>query len=125
MKGIVRVGLAALVAASCGMGWALAEEKNANLTIKQIMADTHKGKTAMVQKVGSGEASKEELQKLLGYYQFMSKQQPPKGDAKSWTEKTTLLVKAVEDVSAKKDGAPKAFQAAVNCKACHSQHKPD
>ena len=28
-------------------------------------------------------------------------------------------------VSAKKDGAPAAYKAAVNCKACHSEHKAD
>ena len=33
------------------------------------------------------------------------------------------MISATEDVMAKKDGAPAAYKEAVNCKACHSEHK--
>jgi hypothetical protein len=98
-----------------------ADEK---LTIKKIMLEGHKGEQAPIQTVLSGKADEALLKKFLTYYEFMAAQKPEHGDAASWTAKTTALVDATKGVIAKKDGSVEALKSAINCKACHTIHKP-
>lgn len=95
------------------------------LTIKEVMKEFHKGDSPLCKKVASGQATKEELKKIVAAYVDMCSQKAPKGEEKSWkelAEKLCVAAKAVEDG---KPGAVEAYKAAVNCKACHSAHKPD
>jgi cytochrome c2 len=46
------------------------------------------------------------------------------GDDASWKEKTEALTKAVAALETGAADAPKTFEAAANCKACHEVHKP-
>lgn len=93
-------------------------------SIKEIMIQSHKGKDSMVQKVIAGKGTPDDHQKLLEFYQFMAAQKPPKGDEASWKDKTSALVTASMDLVSKKAGAADEYKKAVDCKACHSLHKP-
>jgi len=84
-----------------------------------------KGEKKICEKIVEGTATTEELTKTLELYKAACAAKPPKGDDAAYKEKFTKLVVATQDVIAKKDGATAAYKSAVNCKACHSEHKPD
>lgn len=94
-------------------------------SIEDIMKAINKGDDNVCKRVAQGKASKEDVAKLVEYYQDLPLNKPPKGDQKSWDEKTAALVKAVQGVKAGAPDAAAKFKEAVNCKACHSAHKPD
>jgi hypothetical protein len=114
--------IAALTLGVATFAWA-ADSSTANFMKKYHKAP--KGTDPVCKKAGKGEASKEELQALLTGYQAMAKEQPPKGDAASWKEKTMALVTSTQGLIKGDAAAPKAYGAAVNCKACHDVHKGD
>jgi hypothetical protein len=58
-----------------------------------------------------------EKDQLVELMTALSKNKPPKGDAESWKKKTTALVDAA------KTGGAEAVGKAVNCGACHGEHK--
>ena len=91
--------------------------------ISSTMKDAFKGDASLYKKVATGKGSDEDAQKLLEYAKVLPGEKPEKGEEASWKEKSGKLVKAVEDVAAKKPGALQELQTAGNCKACHSVHK--
>ena len=116
---------AASLLAGAFLGRANAAEAKAKYTIKEIMKKGHKGDDNMAKRVSKGQGSKADITQLVEFYRVMAQLEAPQGDAASWKEKTTKLLKAAEAVSKGEAGATEAFKAAVNCKACHSVHKPD
>lgn len=96
--------------------------------IKQVMKLHHKapkGTDPTCKKASDGQASADELKKLVEGYKAIAAAKPPKGDDASWKEKTSKLLAAAESLQkGDADGVAK-YKAAVNCKACHSVHKPD
>lgn len=94
-------------------------------SIKDVMKAVHKGDDALCKKVAKGEGSKADFKTLVECYTALPLNEAPKGDAKSWQEKTTALLDAAKALEAGKTGALEQYKAAVNCKACHSAHKPD
>ncbi len=107
--------------------WASANDADKS-PIKEVMKQYHKapkGTDPICKKASDGAASAEEIIKLVSGYQALAKAKAPKGDDASWKEKTGKLLAAA---IALQKGAPDAvaqYKAAVNCKACHSVHKPD
>jgi Leucine-rich repeat (LRR) protein len=90
--------------------------------IKTVMKQYHKGDDALCKKVGTT-ATDADLAALLKAYQGMAAATPPKGDKAAWTTKCQALIDAVKKVQAKDAAGPAAYKAAVNCKACHTDHK--
>lgn len=90
--------------------------------IKTAMKDFHKGDAALCKKVGTT-ATDDELATLLKAYQDMCAATPPKGDKAAWVTKCQALIGAVKKVQAKDPAGAAAYKAAVNCKACHTDHK--
>lgn len=115
-KNVIVSGIVVTLAVCWMVGASVAEDDKdkPKMTIKEAMK-LHKDK--LNQKFAEGKASKEEKEKLLEAYEAMGKNKPPKGDEKAWKEKCDALVKAV------KDDDTTAFKKAVNCKACHDEHK--
>lgn len=96
--------------------------------IKEIMKTYHKapkGVDPVSKKAADGKATAEEIQQLVEAYAKMAKSVPPKGEAASWREKTAKLHAASKELQAGKLTGLEKFREAVNCKACHSVHKPD
>ena len=96
--------------------------------IKQAMKTYHKapkGVDPVSKKAADGKATPAEIKGMLAAYQAMAKVKPPKGDDVSWKEKCEKLLAGTQALaSGAPDGAAK-FKEAVNCKACHTAHKPD
>jgi hypothetical protein len=90
--------------------------------IKTVMKQFHKGDAALCKKVGTT-ATDAELASLLKAYQDMCAATPPKGDKAAWVTKCQALIGAVKKVQAKDPAGAAAYKAAVNCKACHTDHK--
>ncbi|MER3416449.1 MAG: hypothetical protein C4297_09595 [Gemmataceae bacterium] len=92
-------------------------------TIKEVMEQAHKG--GLLKQVLSGKAAKEDRDNLLEYYRALAANKPPRGDLKSWKQKTEALVNAAEALTM--DAADKkalaALKKASNCMACHNVHR--
>ena len=91
--------------------------------IKTVMKTYHKPDDALCKKVGAGTATDAELATLLKAYQDMCAATPPKGDKAAWVTKCQALIGAVKKVQAKDAAGAAAYKTAVNCKACHTDHK--
>jgi hypothetical protein len=91
--------------------------------IKTAMKQYHKPDDALCKKVSGGTASDAELATMLKAYQDMCAATPPKGDKAAWVKKNQALIAAVKKIQAKDATGVAAYKAAVNCKACHSEHK--
>jgi hypothetical protein len=96
--------------------------------IEGIMKKYHKaprGTDNIAQKFQKGTATPEEVKDLVAAYDKLAKTKPPKGDEKSWKEKTTKLAEAAHALQKGDANGAAMFKEAVNCKACHMAHKPD
>lgn len=91
--------------------------------IKTVMKTYHKPDDALCKKVSGGTASDAELGTLLKAYQDMCAAMPPKGEKAAWVKKCQALIGAVKKVQAKDAAGVAEYKAAVNCKACHTDHK--
>ena len=118
--------LAAMLAGGA-LVWQLnaAEAKD---SIKEVMKTYHKapkGVDPVCKKAVDGKASPAEVKQLVAGYKILATAKPPKGDDASWKEKTSKLLAAAQALeSGAPDGAAR-YKEAVNCKACHTVHKPD
>ena len=78
-------------------GWSLADDKEKpKHSIKDVMKTAMKG--GLWKKVGDGQASDAEKKELLALFESLGKNKPPKGEEKSWKEKTEALVNAAKAV---------------------------
>lgn len=116
---------AAILSAMAFAPLAFAEAKRAKYTIKDVMKEIHKGEDNIGKRAAKGQASKEDIAKMVEYYASLPLNEPPRGDKSSWMSKTAALVKASEELKAGKPGALEHYKEAANCKACHQAHKPE
>jgi cytochrome c553 len=93
-------------------------------TIKEVMKEIHKGDDNIGKRAVKGQASKDDINKMVEYYTSLPLNDPPRGDKESWLAKTTALVKASQELKAGSAGAVEHYKQAANCKACHEAHKP-
>jgi hypothetical protein len=91
--------------------------------IKKAMKESFKPDNALSKKVSGGTATEAELAQMLKICQDIGAAKPPKGDAAAWTSKCQALINAVKKIQAKDATGVEAFKKAVNCKACHTDHK--
>ncbi len=89
------------------------------VTTKVVMKKAMAG--GLCKKVASGKADEAEVKELVELFTALSKNEPPKGSADSWKEKTKALVDAAK--AAKAGEKSEALGKAANCAACHSEHK--
>jgi len=101
----------------------LPKTKDDGPSISQIMKEGHKGDGSLLKKVLDKKANDAEKKKLLGFYEVLAKAKCPKGDAKSWKDKTGALLAAMQKVMKNDSKGLEKLKAASNCKACHSKHK--
>ncbi len=125
---MIPAAIVAVIAGSLALSPGLRADEKSEEVIKQVMKDYHKapkGTDPVCKKALNGKATPEELKNLVTGYKKMAAAEAPKGDAASWKDKTTKLLAAAE---ALEKGAPDGvalYKEAVNCKACHTAHKPD
>jgi hypothetical protein len=122
MRRFILPGLMLALAAVVAINMAIAQDaEKPKHTIKEVMKAAHKDK--LLNKVAGGNASKEEVDKLVELYDAMGKNKPPKGEAAAWETKTKALLAAAKDVQAGKEGAGPKLTMAANCANCHKDHK--
>ena len=115
--------LTALTVTTLAASIAFAEDTN---PIKEAMKYAHKapkGEKKINEKIAEGTATDDEVKKTLELYKAVGDAKPPKGDAAAFKEKWARLLTATEEVAAKKPEGVAHYKEAVNCKACHSDHK--
>lgn len=96
--------------------------------IKKAMQTVHKApktEKKLSEKIIEGTATDEQKQTALALYKGMADAKAPKGDQAAFKAKVAKLIAATEEVVAQKPEAIAHYKEAVNCKACHSEHKPD
>lgn len=94
--------------------------------IKEVMKTCNKapkGTDTLSKKAIDQKATPEEIAKLVAEFKKLTSTKPPKGDAEDWKEKTTKIYEAAKKLQSD-PSAVGDFKAALNCKACHSLHKP-
>lgn len=96
---------------------------DAKPTIKEVMTAAHKKPQELLKKVATGKATAAEKAELLKLYQVLAAQRPARGEAASWEEKTTALVKAAQAAVEGKPEAGAELTRVANCAACHEAHK--
>jgi hypothetical protein len=116
---IIAIGIITLASSE-----ALRVRADEKLSTHDIMEKGHKGDSAPVQTIIAGKADEALLKQFLAYYEFMATDKPKVGDEASWKTKTAALVTATKALIDKKPDAATQFKEAVNCKACHTLHKP-
>jgi cytochrome c556 len=124
----VALSAALLVALSASTSMQIFASDANEDAIKEIMKVYHKapkGVDTVSKKAAEGKATPDELKKLVAAYRTLATTKPPRGDEASWKSKTATLLSAAEEMQqGKPDGVAK-YKKAVNCKACHSEHKPE
>jgi hypothetical protein len=124
MRPGVRFGVAtAALFAFAVLGVVGAEEEKPKYTIKQVMGKAHGEEDGLLDVVLEGKATAAQKKELVELYTALSKNKPPKGEAKSWKEKTDALVGGATAVADDKDGGLKKLKAAADCKGCHTAHR--
>ena len=124
MRTMLRVSLAALVVGLfAGLGtFSAAQDDKPKFSVSEVMQMAHEG--GLLKKVVDGKPTKADKADLLEMYVALSKNKPPQGDAKSWKDKTTVIVDAAKGVAKDEKGAQAKLKKAVDCMACHKVHKP-
>ena len=95
------------------------------VSISAVMIDFHKGQESLAVQAREGKAAKEDLERMLKAYQEIHGLTPPKGEVDDWKLKIDALVETTQSLIDGKDGAATAYKTAVNCKACHTEHRSD
>lgn len=93
-------------------------------TIKEVMKLAHVGKPPLCGKVVQGKATDAEKKQLLELYEALAANKPPCGDLKDWEQRTKALVEAAKALVANDKDAIAKYKKALNCAACHKEHKP-
>ena len=93
-------------------------------TIKEVMKALHKGDDNIAKHVLAGRGTKEEIAKLVQYYESLPLDTPKQGDPQVWKQKATALFASAKALQAGQPNALAAYKAAVNCKECHKLFKP-
>ena len=126
----MRYGAGILIAVFLVAGSLSAQDKKkkptpppAPVTIKTMMLGSHKEKGALVFRVRDGESTDEDNKKLLEEYKMISVMKPPLGDMKSWTNRTTNAIRALQELVDKKSGAVERVRGATECSSCHNAHR--
>ena len=104
---------------------ALAQDKaKPKHDVKTVMKEGQHPKTGVLKKILAGEGTDEDNKQLLDLFISLVENEPPKGDMASWQTLAGRAANSAAKVVVGRDGSLKELEAATNCKACHSQHKP-
>ena len=95
--------------------------EDSKYSTEEIMKKGFKG--GLVAKLAKGEADEEQTKLVIAMLESLAKNEPHKGSEESWKEKTTALIKAAKATAEGKEDGAAALKKAMNCKACHDEHK--
>ena len=117
---------ALLLGLAAGLVSVRAADEAPKFTIKQVMDMAHKGKDSLYNRITkTTTATDDDKKKLVELYTALAADHPKMNDDKDWTDRTTAMVAAAQDVAAGKDGGVDALKKAAACGDCHDLHKPE
>lgn len=117
--------ISALTITMLASSFALAEEDNAIQVAMKFAHKAPKGEKKLNEKIIEGTADEADVKKSIELYKAMVDTKPSKGEAADFKARTAKLIAATEEVVARKPDAVAHYKEAVNCKACHNEHKAD
>lgn len=100
----------------------------ASEVIEDAMKKYHKapkGQDPVCKVVANGQGSTAQIAELLTAYQAMCKENPPRGDKEAWVKKCQAVIASLKKIQGGDAAGAEEFKKATNCKACHSEHKPE
>ncbi len=100
----------------------------ASEVIEDAMKKYHKapkGQDPVCKVVSNGQGTDAQIAELITAYQVMCKEAPPRGEKEGWVKKCQALIASLKKVQSKDAAGVEEYKKAVNCKACHSEHKPE
>lgn len=89
------------------------------------MEEGFEGKGSIAARLSQDKGTQADKMRMAYLTEQLALNKPVKGDLASWTQKTTALHEAAVALSNNAPGALVSWKAAVDCKKCHSVHKPD
>jgi mono/diheme cytochrome c family protein len=95
--------------------------------IKEVMRGAHvapEGGKSLLARVAAGGASDDEKRQLLDFYISLVENEPPRGEASEFRKKAGAAALVAAKVIVGREGAAGELTRAVNCAACHRDHKP-
>ena len=95
------------------------------ISISDVMLEFHKGEESIAAQAREGKASEEDLTRMLKAYQAMMFLTPPKGSVDAWKVKTGYLIEGTTGLLEDGSTAFGPYKKAINCKACHTEHRTD
>jgi hypothetical protein len=119
---LVAAALAAVAVQSIAWAQAEGEAPKPKHTIEEVMEQAHK--EGLLNKVAEGQATADEKALLLDLYVSLAENDPPRGDAESFKKLANQAVMGAARVVVGREGAEAQIKRAVNCMACHRDHRP-
>lgn len=98
------------------------DEEEPKFTMKQVMTEGMKG--GLFKKAVQGEASEEEMKKLMEMCMTLGKYKVKKGDPDAFEERVKTIKKALKGIAEGDEEAAEVLKKATNCASCHRAHKP-
>ena len=120
----------AVVAVTCGFpagraaGPPQSGDGKPKYTIKQVMETINKGPDAIVRKVMKGQASKEEIARMVEFYASLPLNAPIQGDPASWKAEAASLLRAAEGIQQNDPKGLESLKKPGTCTACHKDDRP-
>jgi uncharacterized membrane protein len=95
-------------------------------SISDFMIEYHKGKNSLAAQTREGRADRDRVRVMVNRYRIMANVTPPKGSVEDWKIRVEELVESGNFFFL--SGGPEAvdrYNAAVDCRACHTAHRTD
>jgi uncharacterized membrane protein len=95
-------------------------------SISEFMNEFHKGKNSLAAQTREGRADRDRVRVMVNQYRIMANVVPPEGSVEDWKMRINELVDSGHFVFL--SGGQESFDrynAAVDCKACHTVHRAD
>lgn len=93
------------------------------MSIEEIMKKGYKGDGSPLKRLLTGRGTKDDAKLMLDLNKALAASKPDKGDQADWTQRTSALLKASEQINAGDRAGIAALKAASDCKSCHKLHK--
>jgi len=118
----------ALIVAAVGLGLLAGcstTSSKPKLSSEQVMEEGFEGKGSIAARLSQDKGTQADKMRMAYLTEQLALNKPVKGDLASWNQKTTALHEAAVELANNAPGALVNWKAAVDCKKCHSVHKPD
>jgi hypothetical protein len=97
----------------------------ADPVVERVMKQGFKGERSLVKKACTGQATPEEMDRLLGLLHTLPNGYPSRGSNVSFQHRVSRITALAQQIARGNREAVSPFETATNCKACHDQHRQE